>query len=279
MKARHHFQAAAIIVTAMLSPALLAQEVIYTPSATSPGEGIAMTRHSFSYESYGSGPNGTNFSFDQYTFETAIGYGITNDLSFMMHLPVVLRDFDGPGAPSNSQGIDDMRTMLKYRFFQQDVGNIDTVRMALLAGVEIPSYDDVLSSDSFDPFIGWALTAIEGRHGVGAHAMYKLNTGTDKTDLGYGGSQADAISFDGSYLYRVDPVQYTIDTTNSKYLLVEINNRYEVNGDYETLLSPGFLIEAQNWAAEVAVRLPIVQQVDNRAELDWALTFGLRLTY
>lgn len=268
-----------LVLALSLAPVAFAQEVLYTPSATSPGEGIFALRQNFSVESFGSGPVGTAFDLDQYTYETAIAYGFTNDFTLMMHFPVRIRDFDGAAAPSDVAGLDDMRAMLKYRFFQDDFGNIDTVRMSLLGGVEIPSYDDDFSSDSFDPFIGWALTAIEGRHGVGAHAMYKLNTTDKATDIGFGGSEADAFRFDGSYLYRVDPIQYTIDTTQSKYLMVELNQRYEVNGDVETLLSPGFLIEAQTWSAEIAARLPIYQEIDNRAQLDWAVTVGLRFTY
>ncbi|MGB0768667.1 MAG: hypothetical protein ACPGYV_13280, partial [Phycisphaeraceae bacterium] len=87
------------------------------------------------------------------------------------------------------------------------------------------------------------------------------------------------VRIDGSYLYRIDPAQYTIDTTRSTYLVCEINQRYETNGDYETLLSPGILIEAQDWAAELSIRLPISQQLDHRAELDWAMTLGLRFTF
>ncbi|MEM6257138.1 MAG: hypothetical protein AAGI37_02340 [Planctomycetota bacterium] len=270
------------LFTAALLPVLTAsgQEVLYTPSATSPGKGIFAVRQNLSFESYDGVRADGAFSLDQFTYETAIAYGITADLTLMSHLPLMYRDYAEP-VTSNSEsfGVDDLHVMLKYRFFQQDVGNIDTVRMSLMGGVELPSYSDQFSSESFDPFIGWAMTMIEGRHGIGAHAKYKWNTGGDPYEIEFGDGQSDAIRLDGSYLYRIDPVAYTIDTTKSTYVMVELNQRYETNGDYETLLSPGILIEAQSWAAEIAVRLPINQQVDHRAELDWALTFGLRFTF
>lgn len=264
-----------------LTPTAGAQEVLYTPSATSPGKGIWATRHNFSFESFDGNNAGAPYSLDQTTVETAFAYGITADLTVMGHLPLRYRAYDGAGGvgTGDEYGVDDMRTMLKYRFFQKDVGNIDTVRMSAMAGIEIPSYDTEFSSDSWDLFVGIALTAIEGRHGVGAHAMFQLNTGTDDTGVGFSDSKHDAVRLDGSYLYRIDPVEYTIDSTRSTYIMVELNNRYDVSGDYETLISPGILIEAQTWAAEVALRLPIVQEVENRAELDWAVTVGLRFTY
>ncbi|MBX2851108.1 MAG: hypothetical protein KTR15_05110 [Phycisphaeraceae bacterium] len=257
-----------------------AQEVLYTPSATSPGTGIFALRQNVSFESFDGMRADGPFELDQLTYETAIAYGVTADLTLMGHLPLVFRDFSEP-ATSNSKsfGMYDLPVMLKYRFFQKDLSNIDTVRMSLLGGVELPSYSDQFSSESFDPFIGWAMTMIKGRHGIGAHAKYKWNTGGDPYEIDFGAGQSDAIRLDGSYLYRIDPVEYTIDTTKSTYVMIELNQRYETNGDYETLLSPGILIEAQTWAAELAIRLPINQHVDHRAQLDWAVTFGLRFTF
>lgn len=273
--------ALATLTLAAFSPTMTqAQEVLYTPSATSPGKGVPVTRHIFSYESYdgvrGNGP----YTLNQYTMDTAFVYGISADLTFMMHVPLTFRDFnEPPGSQSEKFGIEDLDTMLKYRFYQDDIGNIDTVRMSAMLGIELPSYDDGFSSDSFDPFIGWAMTAIEGRHGVGAHAKYQFNTGNDETGIEFSDTKYDAVRLDGSYLYRIDPAEYTIDTNKSTYIMVELNNRYETSGDFETLISPGLLIEATNWSAELAVRIPVIQELDRRADMDWALTFGLRFSY
>lgn len=271
----------ALLIVCLMGPhALHAQEVLYTPSATSPGKGITSIRTVAAYESYDGQRADGPFKLDQYTVETILAHGITADLTLMMHLPVTYRDFSEP-ATSNSEsfGLEDIRTMFKYRFYQDDIGNIDTVRMSAMVGIELPSYWDGFSSDSFDPFAGVALTAIQGRHGVGAHAMYQWNTGDDPTGIEFSDSEADAVRLDGSYLYRIDPDEYTIDTTKSTYLTLEFNNRYETNGDFEALIGPGILIEATNWAAEMAVRFPIAQEIDNRAELNWSLTFGLRFTF
>jgi len=271
---------AMLVLAALSGSSATAQEVLYTPSATSPGKGIFATRHNVSFETLdGVRPDGA-FGVDQYTIDNAIAYGIDADLTFMMHFPLTYRDFSEP-ATSNSEtfGLEDMRAMFKYRFYQDDPGNIDTLRISAMGGIELPSYDDGFSSESFDPFVGVALTMIEGRHGVGAHAMYKWNTGDDDYAIDFADGSADAVRLDGSYLYRIDPVEYSLETTKSTYIMVELNNRYETNGDFETLLSPGILIEAQNWAAEIAVRVPIAQELDHRAELDWALTVGIRFTY
>lgn len=256
------------------------QEVLFTPSATAPGKGIFGTRQIVSFESFDAGNAPTPFDVDQTTLTNLLAYGITPDLTASIKLPAVYRDFDAPpGVAGDNFGVKDIELMLKYRFYQEDLGTIDTLRMSLVGGIEIPSYDDAFSSDSFDPFIGWAMTYINGRHGIGAYTSYKWNTGGDPYQIDFGDGQSDAIRLDGSYLYRIDPVQYTAETTRSTYLVVEVNHRHETNGDDETLLSPGLLIEAQRWAAEIAVRVPIAQSLDHRAEMDWAISVGFRYTF
>lgn len=268
------------ILPVFLVAGVCAQEVLYTPSATAPGKGVFVARQSYSYERYeGTGPAGA-FELDQLTILNSLAYGATPDLTLMLHLPVAYRDFDEPGAiESETLGIKDIQLMFKYRFYRDDAGAIDTLRMSLLGGVEVPSFDDEFSSDSFDPFIGWALTKIVGRHGLGASAQYKWNTGDGGYSYDFADGRSDAVRLDGSYLYRIDPAQYDERTTRSTYFMVELNNRYETNGDVETLVSPGLLIEAQSWAAEFAVRLPLVQELDHRAEMDWAFTVGLRFSF
>ncbi|MEO0476191.1 MAG: hypothetical protein AAF085_09545, partial [Planctomycetota bacterium] len=117
------------LLLAILIPTVTAsaQEVLYTPSATSPGKGIFALRQNISYESFDGVRADGPFELNQVSYETAIAYGITADLTIMGHLPLVYRDFSEP-ATSNSEsfGIDDLHVMLKYRFFQKDVGNIDT---------------------------------------------------------------------------------------------------------------------------------------------------------
>lgn len=256
------------------------QEVLYTPSATAPGKGIFGTRHIVTHERFDAGNATIPFDVDQTTVTNLLAYGITPDLTVSATLPMVYRDFDAPpGVSGENFGVKDIELLFKYRFYQEDLGTIDTLRMSLVGGIELPSYDEGFSSESFDPFVGWAMTYIRGRHGIGAYASYKWNTGGATYEIDFGDGQSDAIQLDGSYLYRIDPAQYTAQTTRSTYLVMELNNRYETNGDYETLLSPGILIEAQRWAAEIAIRLPIAQSLDNRAEMDWAISAGLRFTF
>lgn len=270
----------AIVFLATTAVPAVSQEVLFAPSATAPGKGNFVSRQIVTQTSFDAGNAMVPFDVDQTTLTNLLAYGMTSDLSAAVTLPMVYRDYDvSAGFDDDRFGIMDIELMFKYRFLQKDLGTIDTLRMSLIGGIELPSYDDGFSSESFDLFLGWAMTYIAGRHGVGAYAQYKWNTGGDPYEIEFGDGQYDAIRIDGSYLYRIDPANYTAESTRSTYLVVEVNNRYEANGDLESLLSPGILIEAQRWAFEFAIRLPVAQSLNHRAEMVWAMSAGFRFTF
>ncbi|MGB0767490.1 MAG: hypothetical protein ACPGYV_07245, partial [Phycisphaeraceae bacterium] len=78
-----------LVTVAILAMPASAQEVLYTPSATSPGKGIFALRQNVSYESLDGIRADGPFDLNQVTYETAIAYGITADLTLMAHLPLV----------------------------------------------------------------------------------------------------------------------------------------------------------------------------------------------
>ncbi|MEO0588098.1 MAG: hypothetical protein AAF078_10705, partial [Planctomycetota bacterium] len=126
---------------------------------------------------------------------------------------------------------------------------------------------------------GLSMTHIRGRHGFGGAVRYKVNTDSEPNPLGPGNGDSDVLTYDASYLYRLDPVAYTASTTASTYLQIEINSLYEMDGDRRTLLSPGLLFEAQTWAAEVSVQLPVDQRMTDSADLRFGLVAGVRLLF
>jgi hypothetical protein len=186
---------------------------------------------------------------------------------------------DSPHDGGDDFGINDLALSLKYRPFQTDLGPVDSVRLAFIGGIEIPSGDGDFSSHSFDPFAGAVFTAILGRHGINQSISYKFNTGGDEFTMRAGDGQDDALRYDTAYLFRVSPATYAADTTAALYATVELNGIYETNGDNEALLGPGLLYEAKTFAAEATVGLPVIQDVDHRPDTDLTVTLGLRLLF
>ena len=271
---------AAALLLAPLAGPVVAQQATNSPSATQVSKGVWSARERSNLTRYEQQTPTGDRTIMQWTHETVVMYGVTGDLAAMVHVPVIDRRVDGPGfSHDDTTGLGDITLMGQYRFLKQDTGPINTLRGALQFGVEVPSYVDQLSSDSFDPLLGVAFTQIDGRHGTGASVQWKFNTGGQDDPISGGNAGDDALYYNGSYLYRLTPKAYQADTTASFYFQTELNGLYETNGDHELLFAPGLLYEATDWAAELSVRLPVVEDVDHRPETRWSVVLGIRLLF
>ncbi|MEM1028574.1 MAG: hypothetical protein AAGJ38_10865, partial [Planctomycetota bacterium] len=180
-----------------------AQQSTDMPAAVQPGWEVAIVRQETHYIRTDDPRPGGFGSVDMIELETTLAYGIGRKSALMLHVPVMVHDLENPaGNPeADGWGLDDITVMLQHRFYQEDVGPIETRRAVLLAGLEVPSYDEGFSSESFDPMLGVAYTRIDGRHGLNASALWKFNTGTnDDFEFEFGDSKFDAFKLDGSYL-------------------------------------------------------------------------------
>ncbi len=257
-----------LLAAAGLTPAA-AQQVAHSPSGTQPAPGVTMVRQQVRYLRFAGDA-------DAIKAQTILAHGITSDFTLMVHLPVVA--YAGEAIPDEA-GLGDIQVMGQFRFLRRDTGPLDTTRATAQFGIEIPTFDEPFSSDSFDPFLGVAVTQIRGRHGLGAHLRYKFNTGSQSMPLLPGDSEHDALLHDASYVYRLIPERFSLAGEAGTYLVLEANGIYETNGDYSLWFSPGVMIEAANWTVEAAVRLPIYEAVDERPELRWGFTLGLRYLF
>jgi hypothetical protein len=207
-------------------------------------------------------------------------YGLRSDLSLNLEVPLMYRDArsDVPNADATDFALDDLPISLKYRFYQKDLGPIDTVRAAVWGGFELPS-GSTFSSDSVDPFIGVVATAIEGRNGLNLAVSYKWNTTDDVEQVHAASNRWDAVLADAAYLFRLAPTQFGAGKNTGYYAVLELNAVYETNGDYDVMISPGFLIEATDYAFEIGARFPLFGDVDRRPEEQFMLMVGLRLLF
>lgn len=77
----------------------------------------------------------------------------------------------------------------------------------------------------------------------------------------------------------MSPKEYAADTHAAWYALCEVNGLYETNGDHEVLIAPGIMYEARTWTAEISVQLPLWNDIEERAELDYAIVTGIRFSW
>jgi len=270
-----------------------AQEAINAPSATLPSPGALVTRFQFRAYDFKREPEPPGRAGWELEYLFMAAYGVLPELAIEAKLPFFQREMSvdetigvDPGWPpvensfdEHAIGLGDLDLGLKLRVWKADLGPVDTMRAALLAGLEVPSGTDGFGSSSFDPYIGGAFTGIFGRHGLGAAARWTFTTGSAFDPLFAGETTADLLRLDGSYLFRLAPEEYGERHEAAWYAVGEVNAFYETNGDWQVLLSPGLLIEAPRWAFELGVQVPVYQRVGGRPELNIAFVAGVRLLF
>ncbi|MGE3181278.1 MAG: hypothetical protein AB7N71_06585 [Phycisphaerae bacterium] len=261
-----------------------AQEPPNAISATSPSPGHAILKEQFRYYRLEMDREGRSRDrvVDEMVVSTTLNLGLTADWSLSFSAPLRFRQesFRLGNSVRESDGIDDVRALAKWRFWKKDSTALNTQRASLVMGLDIRTGDAPFTGDSYDPVIGLAYTQIHDRHGFNAVALWKFTTGGIGGDpILPGQTTADLFTYDLAYLYRLYPKKYTADTPGALYAMLELNGRYETNGDHELLLSPGIMWEAAQWVLSGSVQLPAFQNIDNRARTDYALVMGVRFSF
>lgn len=272
----------ALAAAALACRAASAQEAMYTAAATMPSPGTFIYRPQMNLSVFGSRPGTNNTGTDKWVLNQLVQIGLQKDLSLTIDVPVDLKRENfapgtGPGGAGHEIGLgaDDVDLMLKYRFFREDTGGIDTLRAALLAGVKVQTDDRAHA----DPRIGAVVTKVVGRHGFNLEVGYTLTTGgARRTNLG-GEGPSDAFNYNAAYLFRFEPERYSSTTTGAWYVTIELNGLYETNGDHEIRWSPGIMYEGREFAFELMAQMPLWRDLSERPELDFGVGFGFRFLF
>lgn len=267
---------------AVLGAAARAQEAMYTAAATMPSPGVFILRPQIHYYRFEAEPDGSATRTERIEWATTLQAGLARDLSLTLEVPLAWERQRLPGGGRDSDnGVKDLDALLKWRFFKDDTAGVDTVRAALLVGARFASGDDLdFSSQSVNPRLGAVVTVVRGRHGFNQEVAFQLNTGGGGIDnVGGGEGPSEAIRSNTSYLFRIAPERYASDTKGAWYITAELNTLYETNGDWDLRFSPGFMYEAWGFAFELMAQLPLVQRLDNRAELGFGVGAGVRFTF
>ena len=252
-------------------------------SGTSPSPGHATIKTAFRWSSF----RLDDARFDQQRdgrdaiISTAFSVGLVPDLTLTVSAPVLFRDerFDFGDRDEDDDGVGDATVLLKYRIWRNDSNPLDTQRLSIVVGSDIRTGDDPFTSDGYNPILGLAYTQIAGRHGVNLAALWRFTTGgVAGPTVMPGQTDADLLTLDFAYLYRLYPVEYASDTPGALYGVIELNGVYETNNDSQLFLSPGLMWEAQTYVIEASIQIPVWQDLDNRARSDFVLMTGVRFS-
>jgi hypothetical protein len=272
----------AIAVLLMHSSFVGAQTPINAPGAMQPSTGTGVWHVMPMYREFGPDPTSDIDRGRETILLSQVAYGLAKDVSIQFDAPLVYRDLVvGPGSEIDDSdfGLADSTLLLKYRLFQNDPAPTETTRFSIIGGIQIPGnveFEMDSSNDAWDPIFGGVFSTVRGRHGFNADLLYEIYTGNDDE---LPDKQSDSIRYDASYLYRLSPEQYTSETTDALYGVLELNGFYGTNGDHEIYLSPGLMLESRTFTLDLTVMLPVHQEVDYRAESDFLIGVGVRLSF
>jgi hypothetical protein len=262
------FSRATFLFLLLSSSSAIAQEAIFTRSATQPAAEVLAWRQQFRYMNY-------TGSMNESSARTILSYGLSGNLAIEGQLPIIAMT----GGGHDEFGAGDLTLLAKTRIWQRHDGSIDTARIGLFGGAALGIGPDDLTGGGVDPIIGAVYMQVVGRHGFNLAAQYQLTTAGSRTPMMPGAGKADLFKLDGAYLWRLAPSEYSTENDAAWYLTAEANGFYETNGDSEILLAPGILFEGTQCAIELGVQLPVARCVTQRPAQNVGVTIGFRLLF
>lgn len=269
----------AVLISLITAPPVAAQSPIFGYGAMQPAKGHFYTHVMPMYRQFDGDASTQDRDIRQVTIATQVAYALRANLSISIDLPLVFNHLSPSAIATgdHSEGVGDMALLAKWRFWQHDTSPTDTMRLALLGGLQIPggttTYLDS-TEDGWNPLLGVVFSTVRGRHGGNASLLWEFNT--DDRDV----QPTGGLRWDLSYLFRISPESYTEQTSHEAwYFAAEINGLYETNGNNQVFFSPGLMYEAAWFTIDMGVMLPLVQDLKDRPEMEVAVGVGLRLTF
>ncbi len=231
------------------------------------------------------------------TSTTVMAYGVTSKLALFGVVPVTFKELETQEGKRNASGVGDARLVARYTVYRKDaVGK--TYRIAPFIGVKAPTGDDTRTDEfgllpaslqpgtgSWDVFGGLIATYASVDWNLDLQASYRANTRSGEFERG------DVARADASFQYRLLPRTLSRDDKGYVYGVLEANlvhsKRMRSNGikDLNTggttlYLVPGVQYATRRWIAEIAVQLPIMQDLNGSAlEKDFTFLAGLRVNF
>jgi len=250
-------------------------------SALAPGEDQYVYRTQLRFLQSHSTPGPAEIDANVLINPHVLAYGKTDRWTLFGMVPLVVRDGTvRPPAPPASPGtfseledagVADMSFFAKYRYRERDEPG-QTTRRSVFGGIEVPTYDDDFSSDSWDPFFGTVWTYQSLEWGFDWDLGWKFNTGD-------GIFRHDELFYDTAYTYVLLRGQTLDDEFWQLQSVLEFNGSYITDGSHLVFVAPGFQLIRQRFIVEGSLQLPVIRDVRNDIEPDFVASIGTRVTW
>jgi len=226
----------------------------------------------------------------QLSLISVLGYGISSKWSAFGVLPIrdvslSINTQSTTGQRKNDSAIGDTELFGRYEALRIDnLGS--TYRVATFAGIRLPTGELGLSSDgTTDIFGGVIYTSANVNRNFNVQLRYDLNGNDNQFSAG------DSFNADLSWQRRIAPQKITARTLGFWFAALETNLNYSArnrfadqldgdSGGFTASVSPGIQYITRRWTAEMAVRIPLIHDLNGAAlEPDYTIFTGIRANF
>jgi len=291
-----------VIILIPLSVASVAAAPITFNTALPVGKGEFVNREQLVLTRSGRDPSGANRKVKGNALISVLAYGISGKLTLFGVLPYIDKELSfparGAGSVSRaSRGFGDTSIFLRYTLHQNDQRG-STFRLAAFGGVKMPTGSDnetdalgllppalQSGSGSWDGFGGLVTTWQTLGYQADAQISYAVKTQANNFQAG------NEARLDASFQYRLFPRQLQSGVPAYVYGVLETNfvqrekNVFLGQADPDSggtilFLAPGIQYVTRRYILEVAVQIPVVQNLNGKAlENDYVARAGFRWNF
>lgn len=222
---------------------------------------------------------------EELSLVSVLGYGISSKWSVFGVLPIRDVSLSLGGQEQSDSAIGDTEFFSRYEALRVDKSG-GTFRVAPFAGVRLPTGELGVTSDgTTDIFGGVILTSANIKQNFDFQFRYDLNGNDNQFSAG------DSVNIDLSWQRRVLPKKITASTQGFWFAALETNLNYSGrnrlagqfdsdSGGFMASVAPGVQYITRRWIAELAVRIPVIRNLNGAAlEPDYTIFTGIRANF
>ena len=274
----------AVLILCISSTILHAAPITFN-TALPLSQGQKLVRGLVSYQEQSRSSELSTVSRDQLTLNSVFAYGVSAKWAVFGVLPISNISVQSGSQNSDESDLGDAEIFSRYEVWRSDSSGV-TKRIAPFLGLRVPSGETGLTSDgTTDIFGGLVITSSNINGSFDVQFKFDINGNNERINVG------DAFSLDVSWQRRIAPSKLEASTRGIWFVALESNTQYSKEsrvfgqtnpdtGGFVSSIAPGDQYVTRRWIAELAVRIPIIENLNgNGIETDFTVFTGLRANF